>query len=140
MDPRTVGLTMIGIGLVSLLAVLQLKQGRKMFPQAPRSVAGMLALLIAVAAGVAGMAVTVTPAALAADKPAGERELKNPYGGRPGGGISLPPYFRPTPSITGARANYFPLTEILGPDEMRVSFVGSNPWIAPLLLTAVVKG
>lgn len=24
---------------------------------------------------------------------------KNPYGGRPGGGISLPEYFRPTVSI-----------------------------------------
>ena len=53
---------------------------------------------------------------------------KNPYGGRPGGGISLPPYFKPTPSVTGSRANYFPLTETLGPDEMRISFVGSNPW------------
>lgn len=52
----------------------------------------------------------------------------NPYGGRPGGGITLPPYFKPTPSVTGSRANYFPLTEELGPDEMRISFVGSNPW------------
>jgi hypothetical protein len=31
----------------------------------------------------------------------------NPYGGRPGGGISLPEYFKPTPGITGSRANYF---------------------------------
>jgi len=52
----------------------------------------------------------------------------NPYGGRPGGGIALPPYFKPTPYITGSRANYFPLSETLGPDEMRISFVGSTPW------------
>jgi ribonuclease Z len=43
-------------------------------------------------------------------------------------GSPCPEYFRPTPSITGSRANYFPLTETLGPDEMRVSFVGSTPW------------
>ena len=47
--PRTIGLTMIGMGLFSLLlAVLQLRQGRKIYPQAPRSVAGMLAFTIAV--------------------------------------------------------------------------------------------
>jgi len=53
---------------------------------------------------------------------------KNPYGGRPGGGVTLPPYFKPTPYITGSRANYFPLSETLGPDEMRISFVGSTPY------------
>jgi hypothetical protein len=42
--------------------------------------------------------------------------------------VSHPPCFRPTPSITGSRANYFPLSETLGADEMRISFVGSNPW------------
>ena len=47
--PRTVGLTMIGMGLFSLvLAVLQLRQGRRIYPEAPRSVAGMLAFTIAV--------------------------------------------------------------------------------------------
>lgn len=59
--------------------------------------------------------------------PQGEA-LKNPYGGKPGGGISLPAYFRPTKYITGSRANYFPLSEEIGPDEMRISFLGSNPW------------
>jgi ribonuclease Z len=54
--------------------------------------------------------------------------VKNPYGGRPGGGITLPPYFKPTPSIAGSRANYFPLSETIGPDEMRISFVDSTPW------------
>ena len=53
---------------------------------------------------------------------------KNPYGGRPGGGVTLPPDFKPTKYITGSRANYFPLTETIGPDEMRISFVGSTPW------------
>jgi len=52
---------------------------------------------------------------------------KSPYGGGPGAGISLPPYFRPTPSVK-SRANYFPNSEPLGPDEMRISFIGSTPW------------
>jgi ribonuclease Z len=61
--------------------------------------------------------------------PQGEA-LKNPYGGRPGGGISLPAYFRPTKYMTGSRANYFPLSEEIGPDEMRISFLGSTPYPA----------
>lgn len=52
---------------------------------------------------------------------------ENPYGGKPGSGISLPPYFRPTPSVVNA-SNYFPVGEKLGPDEMRISFVGSCPF------------
>ncbi|WP_440956401.1 guanitoxin biosynthesis MBL fold metallo-hydrolase GntH [Methanosarcina sp. Mfa9] len=51
----------------------------------------------------------------------------NPYGGTPGGGITLPPYFRPTPSV-GNRNNYYPNSEKLGPDEMRISFIGSCPF------------
>jgi len=51
----------------------------------------------------------------------------NPYGKRPGGGISLPDYYRPTPSIKN-RNVYFGGTEPLGPGEMRVSFLGSTPW------------
>ena len=61
------------------------------------------------------------------DGPLGE-DLKNPYGGKPGGGITLPDYFRPTKYMTGSNANYFPLSEELGPDEMRVSFCGSTPF------------
>ena len=53
---------------------------------------------------------------------------KNPYGGRPGGGIALPEYFKPTKYITGSRSQYFPLIETIGPDEMRVSFMGSTPF------------
>ena len=52
---------------------------------------------------------------------------KNPYGGKPGGGISLPPYYMPTPSVM-SRSNYFPGTEKIGKDEMRISFVGSCPY------------
>jgi ribonuclease Z len=51
---------------------------------------------------------------------------KNPYGGKPGGGISLPPYYKPTPYVVN-RANYFPSVEKIGKDEMRISFVGSCP-------------
>ncbi len=55
-------------------------------------------------------------------------ELKNPYGGKPGGGMTLAEYFRPTKYMTGSNANYFPLSEELGPDEMRISFCGSTPF------------
>ena len=51
----------------------------------------------------------------------------NPYGRRPGGGISLPDYYRPTPSIKNRNA-YFGGTEPLPPGEMRISFLGSTPW------------
>jgi ribonuclease Z len=54
-------------------------------------------------------------------------EQKNPYGGRPGGGISLPEYYRPWPAIAN-RNMYLPGTEILPKNEMRVSFLGSAPW------------
>lgn len=39
----------------------------------------------------------------------------------------MPPYFNPTPYITNNNS-YVPGTEDLGPDEMRISFVGSAPW------------
>ena len=51
----------------------------------------------------------------------------NPYGPRPGGGISLPDYYRPTPSVRNRNA-YFGGTEQLLPGEMRVLFLGSTPW------------
>ncbi|MBX7433684.1 MBL fold metallo-hydrolase [Mycobacterium sp. Y57] len=51
----------------------------------------------------------------------------NPYGGGPGTGISLPEYFKPTPSVQ-SRNQYYPGTEELGADEMRISFVGSTPF------------
>ena len=52
---------------------------------------------------------------------------ENPYGGKPGSGLQFPPYYRPTPSVR-SRNNYFPASETLGPDEMRISFVGSCPF------------
>ncbi|MCH9767504.1 MAG: MBL fold metallo-hydrolase [Actinomycetia bacterium] len=51
----------------------------------------------------------------------------SPYQGGPGMGISLPEYFKPTEHLNNNNF-YFPGTEILGADEMRVSFVGSCPW------------
>ena len=42
---------------------------------------------------------------------------KNPYGPRPGGGISLPDYYRPPLTITN-RNVYFPGTELLPKNEM----------------------
>ena len=50
----------------------------------------------------------------------------NPYGGGPGTGITFPSYYRPTPSLNNNN-NYFPGTEELGKDEMRISFLGSTP-------------
>jgi ribonuclease Z len=54
------------------------------------------------------------------------REVKNPYGGGPNTGITLPPYYRPTPSVANANT-FFPGVEELGDDEMRISFIGSSP-------------
>ena len=51
----------------------------------------------------------------------------NPYGGGPGTGISLPPYYHPTAYVKNSNA-YFPGLEDVGPDEMRISFVGSCPF------------
>ena len=50
----------------------------------------------------------------------------NPYGGGPGTGLQFPPYYQPTQSVR-SRMNYFPGSETLGADEMRISFVGSCP-------------
>ena len=51
----------------------------------------------------------------------------NPYGARPGGGISLPEYYRPWETIKN-RNMYLPGTEVLPKNEMRVTFLGSSPW------------
>ena len=51
----------------------------------------------------------------------------NPYGGKPSSGSQFPPYYTPTPSVR-TRNNYFPASETLGEDEMRISFVGSCPF------------
>jgi len=54
-------------------------------------------------------------------------EVKNPYGGGPGTGISLPSYYKPTKYLKNNNF-FFPGLEEVGPDEMRISFVGSCPW------------
>ena len=51
----------------------------------------------------------------------------NAYGAPPGMGLSVPPYYQPTPSVRN-KTNYFPQSEPLGADEMRIIFMGSNPW------------
>lgn len=64
------------------------------------------------------------PGASAADV---TRESANFYGDRPGGGITLPDYYRPWPGIKNNNM-YIPGQEILPKNEMRVSFLGSTPW------------
>lgn len=44
----------------------------------------------------------------------------------PGGGLTLPPYYRPTPLVANANV-YFPGSEELSSNEMRISFLGSAP-------------
>jgi len=51
----------------------------------------------------------------------------NVYGAPPGSGVSMPPYYLPTPSVKN-RNVYMPGTEPIGPDEMRITFMGSQPW------------
>ncbi len=84
------------------------------------------------AAGLAGAAalssVVASPAqaqAKAAAQPTAV-PAKNPYGGVPGGGITLPAYYRPTPYLVSNNI-YYPGQEQVGPDEMRISFIGSTP-------------
>jgi ribonuclease Z len=84
----------------------------------------MLKIIGAAAAGVAAAAV---PSAAAAESEPGANQPKNPYGGGPSTGLQFPPYYQPTPSVR-SRMNYFPGNEPLGPDEMRISFVGSCPF------------
>jgi ribonuclease Z len=77
---------------------------------------------LAVASATALDAASSTPAGAQTNPPE-----TNPYGSPPGSGISMPPYYRPTPSIRNNN-NYFPQTEQLGDDEMRITFMGSNPF------------
>lgn len=81
----------------------------------------------AAATAAVGAAAGVAAPARAADESA-NRPLPpaNPYGGGPNTGITLPPYYRPTPSVVNANT-FFPGVEELGSDEMRISFVGSSP-------------
>jgi len=75
---------------------------------------------LAAAAGLS--AVTPTPA-----KAAEDCVTTNPYLAGPSTGLQFPPYYKPTPSVR-SRMNYFPGSEQIGKDEMRISFVGSCPF------------
>ena len=62
----------------------------------------------------------------------GRRRLRSPppaspYGGGGGQGVSLPPYFQPTPYLN-SNSTFFPTSEEIGPDEMRITFMGSCPF------------
>lgn len=74
----------------------------------------------------AGMTAGVASAEAAEENKPATGET-NAYGAPPGTGISMPPYYLPTPSVKN-RNNYFPQSEPLGPDEMRIIFMGSQPW------------
>ena len=50
---------------------------------------------------------------------------KNPYGGVPGGGVTLPDYFTPTPNLA-SNNNYFPTSEQLG--SSRAGFGAFSPF------------
>jgi len=81
------------------------------------------------AAGLAGAAALSTGAvasAQTADKTPIAVQAKNPYGGVPSGGITFPQYYRPTPYLASNNI-YYPGQEAIGPDEMRISFIGSTP-------------
>jgi len=79
----------------------------------------------AVAGGLAATAVAGASTASAA-----QGETENPHGSRPGGGISLPDYYRPWAAIKN-RNMYLPGTKIPPKNEMRISFLGSTPYLAP---------
>lgn len=83
-------------------------------------------LLKTTGAAVAGFASGGLTSAAAGAEPVVAAE-RNAYGAPPGTGISMPPYYLPTPSVKN-KTNYFPQSEPLGPDEMRIIFMGSNPW------------
>jgi ribonuclease Z len=78
------------------------------------------------AEGLAGAAVLSTVVVSPAQAAPTAAQAKNPYGGVPSGGITLPPYYRPTPNLASNNV-YYPGQEELGPDEMRISFIGSTP-------------
>jgi ribonuclease BN (tRNA processing enzyme) len=90
----------------------EFEQGRRDFLKGSAATAG------------AGLAATAVPGVAAAQT---DSEPQNPYGPRPGGGISLPDYYKPWPAIK-SRNMYLPGTETLPKNEMRISFMGSTPF------------
>ncbi len=77
------------------------------------------------AAAMPGLAAAPTSPSAAQDETS--PSPRNPYGSSPGGGISLPDYYKPWPAIKN-RNMYLPGTEILPKNEMRITFLGSSPW------------
>jgi len=77
--------------------------------------------------GVVAGGLAATAVAGASTASAAEGQSRNPYGDRPGGGISLPDYYKPWPAIKN-RNMYLPGAEILPKNEMRITFLGSSPW------------
>jgi len=98
---------------------------KKERPQSDLSRREMLKGAIAGAAAVGISAVDPTTAGAQAN-PTPPQPV-NPYGGGPSKGLQFPPYYQPTPSVR-SRMNYFPGSEPIGKDEMRISFVGSCPF------------
>src|SRR5271165_7299601 len=94
-------------------------------PQSELSRREMLKGAIAGAAAVGISA--VDPTSAGAQVQPGAAMPVNPYGGGPSKGLQFPPYYQPTPSVR-SRMNYFPGSEQLGKDEMRISFIGSCPF------------
>ncbi len=82
--------------------------------------------LRSIGAAAAGMAAGTASSAAAEPAP-NPLAPANPYGGIPSGGITFPPYYRPTPYLK-SNNNYFPGLEEIGKDEMRISFIGSTPF------------
>lgn len=74
-----------------------------------------------------GQSVCAKAVASSADREVHVTNPSNPYGRRPGGGISLPDYYRPWPALLN-RNFYSPGVEILPEGEMRISILGSTPW------------
>ncbi len=94
-------------------------------PQSDLSRREMLkgAIAGAAAAGISA----VTPSGAEAQAKTDSPQPVNPYGGGPSKGLQFPPYYQPTASVR-SRMNYFPGSEQIGKDEMRISFVGSCPF------------
>src|SRR5208282_5245102 len=79
-------------------------------------------MLKGVSVGAAAVALSAA-AATPAEAQAVSAMPESPYGGGPSTGLQFPPYYRPTKYVR-SRNNYFPTSETIGPDEMRISFIG----------------
>ena len=78
------------------------------------------------AAGLAGAGALTTSAVSSAQTADTSPAARNPYGGVPSGGITVPAYYRPAPYLVSNNI-YYLSQEQIGPDEMRISFIGSMP-------------